>query len=382
MEQHIEKLVIDHFRGLRSLELYDFGRINLLVGPNNSGKTSLLEALAVLCRPLDALEWLDTATRREASYGASRRFQTLRWLFPQAAAHDPKSLYQGHIQIAAEGVFPVQSMTATYQEVRGIPDETVLSRIKRRYANLPGGEPEIFQGAELEIEVRVKPSPSVQVTLFQDELLEQSLRKKFSFWEGDVFVTREKTSKPYLKVTTVTPTSHRGETTQARRFTDIVFKQEGDFLLDLMRIFDPAIHNIQILTPDPMTSGLFVTHQNLGVVPLSLFGDGLRRVVMIALALSSVRGGILLIDEIETAIHISVLKEVFSWLQQACNRYNVQLFATTHSLEALDALLETQAQASEGPVVFQLNSEGHPAKRFSGDLLQRLRRERGLDLRG
>jgi hypothetical protein len=40
---------IQNFRGFRSFELNNLGRLNLLVGTNNSGKTSVLEAIQLLC---------------------------------------------------------------------------------------------------------------------------------------------------------------------------------------------------------------------------------------------------------------------------------------------------------------------------------------------
>jgi hypothetical protein len=41
----IERLIISRFRGIRKGVLKDLGKFNLIVGPNNSGKTALLEAL-------------------------------------------------------------------------------------------------------------------------------------------------------------------------------------------------------------------------------------------------------------------------------------------------------------------------------------------------
>jgi recombinational DNA repair ATPase RecF len=86
MKQHLENLTIERFRGLRDLELKDLGQVNLFVGPNNSGKTSALEAIATYCRPLDPLEWLNTSRRREiAGRGTPiARLSALRWLFPQS----------------------------------------------------------------------------------------------------------------------------------------------------------------------------------------------------------------------------------------------------------------------------------------------------------
>lgn len=40
---------ISNFRGFRQLELNDLGRINLITGKNNVGKTSLLEQIILEC---------------------------------------------------------------------------------------------------------------------------------------------------------------------------------------------------------------------------------------------------------------------------------------------------------------------------------------------
>lgn len=47
----VEKFKAMHFRGLNNLELDDFSKINVFVGANNSGKTSLLEALKLMSTP-------------------------------------------------------------------------------------------------------------------------------------------------------------------------------------------------------------------------------------------------------------------------------------------------------------------------------------------
>ena len=65
------------------MTLQDLGQINLLVGGNNSGKTSVLEAISTYCRPLDPLEWLNTSWRREIKYSRKPQLDALKWLFPQ-----------------------------------------------------------------------------------------------------------------------------------------------------------------------------------------------------------------------------------------------------------------------------------------------------------
>jgi hypothetical protein len=73
---------------------------------------------------------------------------------------------------------------------------------------------------------------------------------------------------------------------------------------------------------------------------------------------------------------------VFQWLVRACKRIDAQLFATTHSLEAIDALLTAQIDDPSEIVAFHLPETGEGRiKRFEGDILDNLRFERGLDIR-
>ncbi|WP_202222010.1 AAA family ATPase [Okeania sp. KiyG1] len=44
----LKSLTINNFRCFQSFELQNLGRVNLLVGMNNSGKTSILEAIQLL----------------------------------------------------------------------------------------------------------------------------------------------------------------------------------------------------------------------------------------------------------------------------------------------------------------------------------------------
>ena len=52
----------------------------------------------------------------------------------------------------------------------------------------------------------------------------------------------------------------------------------------------------------------------------------------------------ILIDEIDNAIHISAFEAVFRWFLEACLKWNVQAFITTHSAEAIDAILKIAHQ--------------------------------------
>lgn len=356
MKKHLGNLTIHQFRGLRELTLDGLGQINLLVGPNNCGKTTVLEAVSVYCKPMDPLEWLNTAWRREIKSSRFPLSDALKWLFPQI--NNPNTeLYTGETHISASGSYQVIESKATYSE----------------FLSTDAGEEDSVEstrrGADLNLSIR-----EFQETIFP-------INKTFQIWEDQQFINRNPISYPELSVITITPFSHRVEQIQIRQLTEARFKGMKNQAIEVIQMLDPDIADMEILSPKGNRPNLFIHHQKLGIAPLSVFGDGLRRLLMIAMSIPSVSNGIMLIDEIETAIHISALEDIFRWLVQVCKQYNVQLFATTHSLEAVDAILKAASEDSDDLAAYRLAPSNQPVKRFAGDLLYRIRYERGLDVR-
>ena len=75
-------------------------------------------------------------------------------------------------------------------------------------------------------------------------------------------------------------------------------------------------------------------------VPVGSFGEGLRRLLSLATLLCGMRGGILLIDEIDTGLHYSVLADMWKLVIGTAIKNDIQVFATTHSLDCLRGLNE------------------------------------------
>jgi AAA15 family ATPase/GTPase len=92
---------------------------------------------------------------------------------------------------------------------------------------------------------------------------------------------------------------------------------------------------------------------------------------------------VVLIDEIEGGIHFRAIREVTTRLLEAARQANVQVIATTHSLEAIDAVLEAVESAGiEDTVGYHVrrDDERHYVRRYDYRKLAALR-EGGLDLR-
>jgi len=70
-------------------------------------------------------------------------------------------------------------------------------------------------------------------------------------------------------------------------------------------------------------------------VPLSTLGDGVNRILLIALSLVNAKDSILLIDELELGLHYSALEKLWKMIFKYAQKWNIQVFATTHSQDVL-----------------------------------------------
>jgi len=369
MPLSLETLTVSRFRGLRDLVLADLGRINLLVGPNNTGKTSILEAVAIFCRPLDLRAWLDAVWRREALASDESFIGLVEWMFPHRRQASSPSV-EGEVSISGTGPIgfhrSVRKMTAHYRPI---------SRIRPGPPPVPsdinGADKSSYEqpGAQLRFKAVV-------------EGRKNELVRRYSLWDGESVLLPDQRGPLSVPVATVSGVSHRVEPVQ-KELTEVTLDRQKHEILSLLKALDPRIQDVLVLSPKGKRAVIHVDYASSGILPLSSFGDGVRRALLIALVLHSVAGGVLLIDEIESSLHVTALGSLFSWLVKSCEKLDVQLFATTHSLEAVDAMIEVESKSLDRIVGYHLEApKGVPqAQRMDGDLLHRLRYERGLDVR-
>ena len=109
----LESFSVQQFRGIRNIELNQLGRVNILVGRNNCGKTSILEALATYARPLRPSEWFDVVRRREISNSRSVLIEGLSWLFPHDEIISTSPMPSGReTRVSGKGTCPIREVVA------------------------------------------------------------------------------------------------------------------------------------------------------------------------------------------------------------------------------------------------------------------------------
>jgi predicted ATP-dependent endonuclease of OLD family len=148
---------IGSFRGLKDVHLEDLSQVNLLVGGNNSGKTSILEAIAVLYAGNDLTQWLDVSFVREvrtflSSPNSMSVLDTISWMFPSNDAGLWEHDGAGEILLTADTLRGHRRVRASISAFRGFLNEEEIkySSINRENS----GEPVEDHGIEISIDFR------------------------------------------------------------------------------------------------------------------------------------------------------------------------------------------------------------------------------------
>jgi len=242
--------------------------------------------------------------------------------------------------------------------------------------------------AERGLDLRVLADYALLIQGGLDETRTSQNSVEFKVIDNQRFTYSTKVDEPSIKTGLISPVTHR-TSQDTTSYLSQAIKNEGpeanvrQSITEILREIDQGVIKFEIVDTGQTTSTVFIKHKDTGMTPVSAFGDGMRRALLIAAMIPALEGGVLLIDEIEAALHVSVLNSVLKALGRAADRYNVQIFATTHSLEAVDAITEAFTKIEGNLVTYRLAPEvlgGNPV-RYGGKEVRRLRFDRGLELR-
>ena len=159
----------------------------------------------------------------------------------------------------------------------------------------------------------------------------------------------------------------------ASRLGQVQLSGEEDKVLRFLRPLEPRLRRLSVITIKDTP----VVHAYLDgtrrPIPVQLLGEGLNRMLVLALSMSEATGGLLLVDEIENGLHHSVQEEVFSLLLDLAQSLDVQVFATTHSGECIWAAHRSLEEHMEEEFAYyhlERVSGGIEAVRFDRDMME------------
>ena len=319
---HIKSLNIETYRGIKNLKFDLFTGINIFTGDNNSGKTSVLEILQTAGNPHSPIMWTRLGRNEKFPNPTRTLFETVKDLY---------SVSNETLRIA----YTKEDDKNAFSSIELKGNITKKKTTKREYC----------KEAHIECEKGEEYSEAEMIQLHTDFLYNGKICDSFDVYNVTRFdAFAENIEKPYKKyfVHYISPSIYEKEPLITEIFTDNESHKE---LVEVLRLFDEDILDIsptvrECAIPFPMKDSYQIRSKKYGkLMPLTVYGDGLKKALWLATAVLAAKNGVLLVDEFETAIHTSVMTKLFTWIFKTCKEYNVQLFLTTHSKEALQKVL-------------------------------------------
>jgi AAA15 family ATPase/GTPase len=327
---------------LEDFSVSKLGRVNLIVGKNNSGKSTVLEALRI--------------------YAGNANQELLDKI---ADSHDEKSsldIGQNNISLPFEDFFngrkfPKDTETeitigelASSENCLFIRHVFIDRNVDRSILPIPR-QPNRLLG-----EV-ISPEVSLVRNLIYKQVL--SVRKgTLSFLiELEKFSPDLYRDYSYIKESFI-PTKFIGANELAKEWDNIVYTENEKIVINALKIITPEFEHLVFVQHERIAS-LRVARIKLSNLPrpvsLKSLGDGMLRILQIAIKLVSAKGGFLLIDEFENGLHYSVQEKIWRLLFEMAEKLDIQVFATTHSWDCIESFTKVaiENETTEG-VLFRM----------------------------
>jgi AAA15 family ATPase/GTPase len=342
----LNSLEIKNFRILEDFRVSKLGRVNLIVGKNNSGKSSVLEALRI--------------------YAGNAQRELLEQI---AAGHDETYRLRENEQFESDIQFPFEDLFIGRQFPQ---DETLAISI----GELAPGDDALQIEHGFLIERREVVTNDLEGTIEKSSLLRKHRipnpsRNDLSSEaiSHALFVTKGEHSFPPIQLNkssrirfpsrmeisgtlpcSVIPTQFISVDDLADEWDKIVLTEYEEVVRQALRIITPEFENLTFVRNDEDNKYQRQRFRRFAKVkmsdspypvPLNSLGDGMLRVLQLVLKVFPAKGGFLLIDEFENGLHFSIQEKVWELLFEMAQKMDIQIFATTHSWDCIESFANT-----------------------------------------
>ena len=361
----LKSLVIKNFRSLADFEVAKLGRVNLIVGKNNSGKSSVLEAVRIY-----------------AGNGQRALLETI------SADHGEKYRIKDNEQVEPDTPLPFQEFFTDRKFP--VDDETVIqigceatgvNVLRIQHVFLAETEETVTDvTGETSIRVRRRPVPKSEAPDFNREVTQALMITKGGKTYQQIFLDspssrlRSSIFDPVNAIPcSVIPTQFVSSDELADEWDRIALTEHEKVVKQAMRIIAPEFENLTFVRNEEGRVNYRTSFQRSAKVkmtniprpvPLNSLGDGMLRVLQFALKIYPAKGGFLLIDEFENGLHYSVQEKVWELLFEMAEKLDIQVFATTHSWDCIESFskIATSNTSSQG-VLFRIGKSAKASDR-------------------
>lgn len=314
---YLPSFYIKGFKSIKEMDLNSLSAINLIAGDNNVGKSTILEAIYTFVangHPEALLQMafhrMNIIRERLTTTYESDKSQFIIQFFNGWEFLGGKSIL---LQVSDSKKIVLTLACAHYEEIKS--------------------ENGIFQKKISKVDYEPDNEADKGVLIQTDK------GETFYSFEGIRRIPHDfQTSVPVQFI----HTSLLRELINSQLWDGIALTGLEKYIVDALRIIDPSVENIAFIE-DSFTSSRYnirrvpyITFKDKpGRYPLSIMGDGMNRILSIILGLVSAKDGICLIDEIENGIYYKRQPELWNIICHLVKELNIQLFATTHSLDCI-----------------------------------------------
>lgn len=368
MAVYFENCKINGYRSLENFELKELGDVNIIVGDNNSGKTSILEALNIISNAGDFSSIVRTARERERAVRYLRLSPTIWESFINI-------FNMNNVKLS----FDISCDTnrgKVFSRLQG-NIENVLHDVREDmrygyYGNNSNEEETAMEEMDAFIGEYLYDFPTRQTKTSVDNYSVE----KVEFFQSTRLLGKDGIDR-YINCKYLSA----AEYLIGRHFSNIIKDKEIlNRVIKMLQKFDQDIIDLRIFEENGRIVQM-VEKRDMGYMPLSSYGDGVKRVIAFASSIASAENGVLLIDEIETGIHSKAMDKVFKFIIDLCMEYHIQLFLTTHSEEALRKLLHVDNSECNMRVITLIKKEKTLVRNLSREKALRAMEEFGKELR-
>jgi len=328
----LNSLVIKNFRMLEDFSVEKLGRLNLIVGKNNSGKSTVLEALRI--------------------YAGGANLNLLKEI---AESHDEKFPL-------AEATLKEPCVTFPYEDLF-----TGRQPSKKELVGFSIGESigHIDTLGVNRLFIATGGKPPEASTKFKESWLNQDSQIIFieqTFGAGRTrtgwkpinqsnydFQPNENIAVPCGFV----PTHFIPMDELASEWDKIGLSEYEYIITEALKIILPDYMGLAFVANERanLAGKQRIAKVKLAGLPrpvaLKSLGDGMVRILQIAIKLVSAQGGFLLIDEFENGLHYSTQEKIWSWLFTMAERLDIQVFATTHNWDCIDSFAKVAIASTD-----------------------------------
>ncbi len=383
---------IENFRGFKHFELQQLGRINLLVGLNNSGKTSILEAVQLLCSRTNIEPLTEIMLNRGESFRSDDKLRRSRY----DSYLDIRHLFFGH-EIQPESKFSISSVNDKLNEtligsienspIKVYSASTEDSREQLALIDSESNGINLFRFMIKWDKSNLKEISSI-FQLSVDGGLEPSLGRRMGLLPSERVSLKESKIESFR--TQFISSSSLNIDKAAELFDQIVLTPNESLVEEALQIIEPEIERIALVRSESTRlstnnrGGFIIRLRNSDQrIPIGSMGDGVWRILALTLAIVCAKGGVLLVDEIDTGLHFSTMSKMWKLIWETARKLDVQVFATTHNSDcwtSLAMIAEEEENTEDEISIQRIERDKQKAIAFTRQEIV-IAAERGIEVR-